>query len=90
MLHGQYEVRLGSEVVMVAAGDYVFIPRGTSHTYRNPGPTPSRVLNIISPPDGVQLLAALGRLAGTSVGEELLAEIHSQHGASIVDPLPGW
>jgi oxalate decarboxylase/phosphoglucose isomerase-like protein (cupin superfamily) len=75
---------------MALAGDYVFVPRGTPHTYRNPGPAPSAVLNIISPPDGLQLLAELGALAGTSVNEELLAEIHTRHAASIVTPLPGW
>jgi oxalate decarboxylase/phosphoglucose isomerase-like protein (cupin superfamily) len=76
--------------VLVTAGDYIFVPRGTTHTYRNPGPEPSRVVNIISPPDGVQLLAELGALARTSVDESLLAEIHSRHAARIEDPLPGW
>ncbi len=90
VLDGQYEVRLGQDVVMVAAGDYVFVPRGTPHTYRNPGPAPSRVLNIISPPDGLQLLAELAALAGTSVDEKLLSEIHSRHAASMVTPLSGW
>jgi mannose-6-phosphate isomerase-like protein (cupin superfamily) len=90
VLEGQYEVRLGHAIVLVAAGDYVFVPRGTPHTYRNPGPAPSRVLNVISPPDGVQLLAELGTLAGTNVDEQLLAEIHSRHAASIVNSLPGW
>ncbi len=90
VLEGQYEVRLDQHVVMAAAGDYVFVPRGTPHTYRNPGPAPSRILNIISPPDGLRLLAELGALAGTSVDESLLAEIHSRHATSMVNPLPGW
>jgi mannose-6-phosphate isomerase-like protein (cupin superfamily) len=90
VLEGQYEVRVGHDVVMVTAGDYAFIPRGTPHTYRNPGPAPARLVNIISPPDGVRLLAELGALAGTSVDEKLLAEIHSRHAASLVNPLPGW
>jgi quercetin dioxygenase-like cupin family protein len=90
VLEGQYEVRLGQDVVLVAARDYVFVPRGTAHTYRNPGPASSRVLIIISPPDGVQLLAELGALAGTDLDEKLLAEIHSRHAASVVHPLPGW
>ncbi len=90
VLEGQYEVRLGPDVVLVSAGDYVFVPRGTPHTYRNAGPVPARVLNIISPPDGVQLLAELGALATSSVDETLLAEIHSRHAASLAEPLPGW
>lgn len=90
VLEGQYEVRLGQDIVVVATGDYVFVPRGTPHTYRNAGPAPARVLNIISPPDGVQLLAELGALAGTNIDETLLAEIHSRHAASLAAPLPGW
>ena len=90
VLEGQYEVRLGQTIVVVVAGDYVFVPRGTPHTYRNAGPAPARVLNIISPPDGVQLLTELGALAGTSIDETLLAEIHSRHAASLATPLPDW
>lgn len=80
VLEGQYQVRLGQDIVVVSAGDYVFVPRGTPHTYRNTGPVPARVLNIISSPDGVQLLAELGALA----------EIHSRHAASLAKPLSGW
>jgi len=90
VLEGQYRVRLGQDIVVVAAGDYVFVPRGTPHTYHNAGPAPARVLTIISPPDGVQLLAELGALAGTSIDEALLAEIHSRHAASLATPLPDW
>ncbi|MDQ6934469.1 MAG: cupin domain-containing protein [Actinomycetota bacterium] len=90
VLEGQYEVRLGEKVVQVMAGDYVFVPRGTPHTYRNMGPAPARVLNIISPPDGVQLLAELGALFGTTVDETLLAEIHARHATNLVPSLPGW
>lgn len=90
VLEGQYEVRLGQQIVVAAAGDYVVIPRGTPHTYRNPGPSPARVLNIISPADGLQLLTELGALAGTNIDETLLSEIHARHAASLVTPLPGW
>ncbi len=76
--------------MLVLAGDYVFVPRGTPHTYRNAGPLPARVLNIMSPPDGVQLLAELGAFAKTSIDETFLAEIYSRHAASLVKPLPGW
>lgn len=90
VLDGQYEVRLGQQIVVAAAGDYVVVPRGTPHTYRDPGPRPARVLNIISPADGLQLLTELGALAGTNTDEALLSEIHARHAASLVTPLPGW
>jgi quercetin dioxygenase-like cupin family protein len=90
VLEGQYEVRLGDEIILALRGDYVFIPRGTPHTYRNAGPEPARLLNILSPSDGMQLLSDLGSLTGTAVDEALLAEIHARHGASLVSPLPQW
>lgn len=90
VLEGQYEVRLGNEIVAAGAGDYVFVPRGTPHTYRNAGPLPARVLNIISPPDGIELLAELATLAGSGADEDALAELHVRHAALLVSPLPDW
>jgi len=90
VLEGRYEVRVGEDIIVAVSGDYVFIPRGTPHTYRNVGPEPARLLNIMSPSDGVQLLSDLGSLAGTKVDDTLLAEIHSRHGATLVSPLPQW
>ncbi len=90
VLEGQYEVRVGQDIVVAAAGDLVFVPRGTPHTYRNTGPTPARLLNIISPSDGVELLAELGAYAGSGIDEARLAEIHARHAARLVSPLPGW
>lgn len=90
VLEGQYQVRLGQDIVVADAGDYVFIPRGTPHTYRNAGTNDARLLNIMSPSDGVQLLAELGALAGMKVDEALLAEIHSRYDARLVAPLLEW
>ncbi len=90
VLQGRYKVRLGDEMVFADAGDYVFVPRGTPHTYRNDGPGTGRLLNIISPADGVDLLAELGKYAGTPLDETLLVELHARYRAVLVDPLVGW
>lgn len=90
VLEGRYKVRLGDETVFADTGDYVFVPRGTPHTYRNDGPGRARLLNVISPADGVELLAELGRYAGTPMDEALLVELHARHRAVLVDSLPGW
>ncbi len=90
VVEGEYQIRFGDEVVIAGAGDYVFVPRGTAHSYRNRGPDPARMLNIMSPADGVGLLVELGALAGGTVAEEVLTEIHARHSAHLVDPLPGW
>lgn len=90
VLEGRYEVRLGMEVVLVSQGDCVFVPRGSPHTFRSVGPGDGRLLNIISPADGVELLRDLGALAGREITEQVIAAVHSRHSAVLVDPLPGW
>lgn len=49
ILEGQYEFRVGKQVIQAAAGAFLFAPRGIPHTYRNVGTTPSRHLTFISP-----------------------------------------
>jgi len=46
VLEGTLCVRVGKEVVEASAGAAVFVPRGTPHTYWNPGPDPVRYLLI--------------------------------------------
>lgn len=86
----EYRIRLGNEIVVASGGDYIFVPRGTPHTYRNVGPETARMLNIMSPADGVELLVELGALAGATVGEEVLTEVHARHFAVLVNPLTDW
>src|SRR5262245_19057700 len=49
VMEGQYEFRVGDQVIPATAGAYLFAPRDIPHTYRNVGSTPSRHLTIISP-----------------------------------------
>ena len=44
VLEGTLCVRLGEDVVEAKAGSAVFVPRGTPHTYWNPGPSLVRYL----------------------------------------------
>lgn len=90
VLEGTYRVRLGPDTVVVSTGDYVLVPRGTPHSYRNDGPGAARVLIVISPADGVDLLVELADLAGGTSGEDALAAVHARHSATLVAPLPGW
>jgi mannose-6-phosphate isomerase-like protein (cupin superfamily) len=47
-LEGVLRVQVGHDVVEAAAGSSVFVPRGTPHTYWNPGPGPTRYLLVMS------------------------------------------
>ncbi len=48
VLEGTLRVRVGKEVAEASAGAAVFVPRGTPHTYWNPGPEPVRYLLVMT------------------------------------------
>jgi mannose-6-phosphate isomerase-like protein (cupin superfamily) len=48
VLEGEMHVQAGDDVVKASAGSSVFVPRGTPHTYWNPGEAPVRYLLIMS------------------------------------------
>jgi mannose-6-phosphate isomerase-like protein (cupin superfamily) len=49
VLEGTLRVQVGEEEVEARAGAGVFVPRGTPHTYWNPGPGPVRYLLVMTP-----------------------------------------
>ena len=48
MLEGVLRVRVGESEVEARAGSAVFVPRGTPHTYWNPGEEPARYLLVMT------------------------------------------
>src|SRR6266851_1152970 len=48
VLEGTLVVQVGKEEVEARAGAGVFVPRGTAHTYWNPGPGPTRYLLVMT------------------------------------------
>ena len=48
VLEGTLRVRVGEDEVEAGVGCGVFVPRGTAHTYWNPGPGPLRYLLIMT------------------------------------------
>jgi mannose-6-phosphate isomerase-like protein (cupin superfamily) len=49
VLEGTLRFQYGSREFDATAGAGVFLPRGTPHTFWNPGPNPARYLLIIGP-----------------------------------------
>lgn len=48
VLEGALRVRVGGQEVEARAGSAVFVPRGTAHTYWNPGPGAVRYLLVMT------------------------------------------
>ena len=46
---GEIGFRSGDREVVLGAGGYITKPRGETHTMWNAGPTPARMIEIISP-----------------------------------------
>jgi quercetin dioxygenase-like cupin family protein len=51
VLQGRYRVRLGDRDVDAPAGAFVFIPRGTPHTWQNVGEDMARFVATLAPAD---------------------------------------
>lgn len=49
ILEGVYTLQIGDDVREAHAGDYVFLPRGVPHAFRNEGTAPARMLIMTSP-----------------------------------------
>ena len=49
MVSGEIAVRIEDETDVAGAGTVVFIPRGTRHTFANPGEAPARLLALLTP-----------------------------------------
>jgi quercetin dioxygenase-like cupin family protein len=48
-LEGTFQVRLGDELIEAPARSFVYIPRGTPHTWRNAGETIGRFVFTLTP-----------------------------------------
>lgn len=48
-LEGTFSVLLGDQLYEARAGDFVHIPKGTLHTYKNVGAGPGRFLVLLAP-----------------------------------------
>ncbi len=94
LLEGELEVLDGGRLFTARAGDFVFIPRGAVHRFRNAGRRVSRMLIWMSPAGFEDFLSRVGQpaLAGGHApppGPEEIARslaIAGEHGLEIIAP----
>jgi mannose-6-phosphate isomerase-like protein (cupin superfamily) len=81
VLEGKLCVQAGGDTVDVPAGSGIMVPRGTKHTYWNPGTEPVRYL-IFMTPTILNLIQAIHELQDRS--PSALAEVFERHDSSLV------
>src|SRR5947209_2606938 len=82
VLEGALRVRVGDEEVEARAGSGVFVPRGTPHTYWNPGPGPVRYLLVMTA-NVYQLIQAIHALKDRSPAA--LRDVFRKHDSELLD-----
>jgi quercetin dioxygenase-like cupin family protein len=60
VLEGAFGFQAGEQTIHGLSGAYLFVPKGFVHTYWNQGPTPARLLILITPPGFEQYFEELG------------------------------
>jgi mannose-6-phosphate isomerase-like protein (cupin superfamily) len=89
VLEGTLTIQAGDHVHEVASGGFVWVPRGTPHTFANRSGAPARMLSI-SVPGGVEAMFAerasyLSSTAGPPDPRRVI-EIAERHGGRHVGP----
>ena len=92
---GEVEVLVGDHTTRASAGSLAYVPKGTLHTFKNVGTSPSRVVAIISPGGFEKFFLEAGEPAreGSSAPEgepdvRRIVEIGQKYGLEIPPP-PG-
>ncbi len=93
VMEGEVEFLLGEETIPAGTGSCVYAPRGTLHTFKNVGTSPSRVLVFFSPGGFEKFFLEAGEPApeGSSPPEGepdvgRLVEIGQKYGLEILPP----
>ena len=82
VLEGRLGALLGDQEVFAEPGDLVFKPRGQWHTFWNPGDTPTRILELITPAGLEDLFRELGT-PGVEMDPASLPALAARYGCQV-------
>ncbi len=58
VLSGEMEFRVDGDTARVPAGSMAWVPRGATHSFRNPCPEPTRML-VVTTPEAIDLIVRM-------------------------------
>ncbi len=89
VLEGEYTIHCGDDVYTANTGDFVFIPKGTPHSYHS-GTTGGKVL-VLSPAGLEKYFAGVADVLKVGpISWELEQEIAKKYGQEFLDNLKHW
>ena len=89
VLEGTFAIKVGERCVTACPGTFVYVPRGTAHTFRNLEPRRSRLL-VMATPGGIEEFFEDLRpyMWAPRVSDELQPLRHKHHVEVVGPPLP--
>jgi mannose-6-phosphate isomerase-like protein (cupin superfamily) len=90
VLERNFIFHTGDRQVRVVPGSFVFIPRGTVHTWRNVGSTPGRMIVVVAPAGAERFFLEAGvpaigdSLEAPEPNVERILELAAKYGTEVV------
>lgn len=88
VVDGTYEFTIGAKRVHMPRGAFLFVPRGTPHTFRNAGEELGRIVGTFNPPgfaDYFRELAAIISNTGSAPDRDTWAELYQRYDTTFHD-----
>ena len=87
VLEGEYEWTVGGKTFVAQKGATIFAPRGVPHTYRYLGPTPGRLMCLITPAGFEGFFEEIGALTPAQQQEiPRVIEVAAKYGMQVLPP----
>lgn len=88
IVDGTYEFTVGRDILPMDHGAFLFVPRGTPHTFRNAGDDMGRIVGTFNPPrfaNYFRELAAIINDTGRSPDRERWTELYGRYDTTFYD-----
>jgi quercetin dioxygenase-like cupin family protein len=86
VIDGTLRFQLGDEVAEAPTGTFVFVPRGTPHTFENIGSEPARILVIFNPSGMERFFDRFATLPAGPPDPSAFRELGREAGMDVVGP----